>query len=478
MANWLQSAGKTLLGQAYQPISKMVGLTTKPFQQKVPTTTKLDMNALRSVAQSKNNTKDVKASTTSSPTYNPSANILPQGISQRKEPDWQQISQGLQNINLNLANLQQPKNITEVGNADIPTTELPSIQKPPETEADKYMKQYLETMQPTSEEEQLQEQLRQLTSGASLGVEGLEGQGRGIPLSLVRGQQEKLLRQASLRTQPLQSRLEQLQAERLARAEMAKEASEYYQPQEDEAMKPMTVGAGSTLVDPTTGKVIYQGAEEEDFSGFKSVQGGLYDVKSGKWVVEPKEETTGTGLSGMPSSYKEWSLAGGEAGTGKSFADWISKSGENAYGAKITETALTTIDELLPQVGITTVGPVGSVAKNIPGTPAYNFKSALDTLKSNIAFGALTEMRAASKTGGALGQVSDREGQLLQSSLGALDQGQSPKAFREQLDKIEESLRRWSSAVNTLNMQKESQPRYMELEDGTMLTLQADGTYK
>lgn len=51
-------------------------------------------------------------------------------------------------------------------------------------------------------------------------------------------------------------------------------------------------------------------------------------------------------------------------------------------------------------------------------------------------------MRAASKTGGALGQVSDREGQLLQSSLGALDQGQSPKAFREQLDKIEESLRR------------------------------------
>lgn len=51
-------------------------------------------------------------------------------------------------------------------------------------------------------------------------------------------------------------------------------------------------------------------------------------------------------------------------------------------------------------------------------------------------------MREASKTGGALGQVSDREGQLLQSSLGALNQGQSPEAFKTQLKKIMESLDR------------------------------------
>jgi len=51
-------------------------------------------------------------------------------------------------------------------------------------------------------------------------------------------------------------------------------------------------------------------------------------------------------------------------------------------------------------------------------------------------------MRAASTTGGALGQVSDREGQLLMSALGALDQGQSPQAFREQLGIIKSSLQR------------------------------------
>jgi hypothetical protein len=51
-------------------------------------------------------------------------------------------------------------------------------------------------------------------------------------------------------------------------------------------------------------------------------------------------------------------------------------------------------------------------------------------------------MRAASKTGGALGQVSDREGALLQSSLGALDIGQSPTQFKAQLKKIKDSITR------------------------------------
>jgi len=67
-------------------------------------------------------------------------------------------------------------------------------------------------------------------------------------------------------------------------------------------------------------------------------------------------------------------------------------------------------------------------------------------LKSSIAFGELTRMRAASKTGGALGQVSDKEGELLQSAMGSLELRQTKEQFISQLDKIQASIDRWHTA--------------------------------
>lgn len=88
----------------------------------------------------------------------------------------------------------------------------------------------------------------------------------------------------------------------------------------------------------------------------------------------------------------------------------------------------------------------GSLLSAIPATEARNFKAELDTLKSNIAFGELAEMRAASKTGGALGAISDKELALLESARAALDPGQSPANFRAQLKQISDSLARWEAA--------------------------------
>lgn len=89
---------------------------------------------------------------------------------------------------------------------------------------------------------------------------------------------------------------------------------------------------------------------------------------------------------------------------------------------------------------------MGSLLSGIPETDARNFAAELDTLKANIAFGELTAMREASKTGGALGQVSDRELALLTSALGALDPGQSPENIRQQLQKVDDSIARWETA--------------------------------
>jgi hypothetical protein len=115
------------------------------------------------------------------------------------------------------------------------------------------------------------------------------------------------------------------------------------------------------------------------------------------------------------------------------------------YSAERTIRTRQSVQELLKKVSGWTTG-VGSVLANLPATDARSFSAELKTLGSSIAFNELTEMRAASKTGGALGNVSDTELALLTSALGALDQAQRPEDFRTQLLKIDASLDRWERA--------------------------------
>jgi hypothetical protein len=116
------------------------------------------------------------------------------------------------------------------------------------------------------------------------------------------------------------------------------------------------------------------------------------------------------------------------------------------------------IDELMSRANFQTVG-IASVGKFLPGSLPRNFKADLETLKANISFSELQAMREASKTGGALGQVAIRELELLESTLGALDQGQSPANFRKNLQKVKESLTRWDIAVGGGSMSEEEQLR-------------------
>ena len=78
-------------------------------------------------------------------------------------------------------------------------------------------------------------------------------------------------------------------------------------------------------------------------------------------------------------------------------------------------------------------GLLGSLNSIRPGSPAFDVDKMLNTIKANVGFDRLQAMRDSSPTGGALGQVTELELKLLQSSLAALDQGMSPKRFREQL---------------------------------------------
>lgn len=75
------------------------------------------------------------------------------------------------------------------------------------------------------------------------------------------------------------------------------------------------------------------------------------------------------------------------------------------------------------------------VTKFIPTTDARQLSGRVDTLKSALSFDRLQQMRDESKTGGALGNVSNVELGLLGSNLAALDPASGD--FAQQLEKVE-----------------------------------------
>lgn len=87
-----------------------------------------------------------------------------------------------------------------------------------------------------------------------------------------------------------------------------------------------------------------------------------------------------------------------------------------------------------PSIFVT--GPVGSLLSGIPGTPAADMARTLDTIKANVGFDRLQQMRDSSPTGGALGQVSEQENRLLQSVLGSLEQSQGFDQFQANLRRL------------------------------------------
>lgn len=91
----------------------------------------------------------------------------------------------------------------------------------------------------------------------------------------------------------------------------------------------------------------------------------------------------------------------------------------------------------------------GSYLSGVPTTDARDLAATLDTIKANIGFDKLQAMREASPTGGALGQVSERENLLLQSVLGSMDQGQSQEQFVQNLERIREIIKERGAARRT-----------------------------
>jgi len=109
-----------------------------------------------------------------------------------------------------------------------------------------------------------------------------------------------------------------------------------------------------------------------------------------------------------------------------------------AQGAAVLET----VREAKELTGISTAG-VGGLIANVPATSARNLQAKLTTIKANLGFDRLQQMRDESPTGGALGQVAVQELIALQATVASLDQLQTPGELRKALEKIERHYSRW-----------------------------------
>lgn len=82
------------------------------------------------------------------------------------------------------------------------------------------------------------------------------------------------------------------------------------------------------------------------------------------------------------------------------------------------------------------LGVPGVLASRIPGSNRVNAESLAETIRANVGFDRLQQMREASPTGGALGQVSNQELNTLQAVLGNLSFSQSQDQLLRNLGRL------------------------------------------
>lgn len=99
-------------------------------------------------------------------------------------------------------------------------------------------------------------------------------------------------------------------------------------------------------------------------------------------------------------------------------------------------------------------GVTGQLMSFVGGTDSFKIKSYIDTIKSNLGFDALATMREASRTGGALGNVTVKEIEMLQNSIANLNIGLDDKTLIRNIRSVENH---YNKIISNLEM--------IELED-------------
>jgi hypothetical protein len=201
----------------------------------------------------------------------------------------------------------------------------------------------------------------------------------------------------------------------------------------------------ATLQDPEFAKFLQSGKVAE-----------VGSIPQGYQLVEGRNEAGESVLRMEP-------IAGGPAD--------VTKSEEAARERSLRTAGVITgsIDKIQERLKTTTLPVAGFVGGNlakIKGTDAYSVKALVDTIKANIGFETLSQMRKESPTGGALGQVSNQEIGFLQATLANLDQGQKAEDFEAQLETLENIYNQVITKLNAYPEEAKRAAGYVDINLG------------
>lgn len=211
---------------------------------------------------------------------------------------------------------------------------------------------------------------------------------------------------------------------------------------------PIKLGQGDTLVDPNSYQTLASGpgkpgklipvmgpdgpilVDESDAAGrTPAPRGGVTVNNMGNIPTGYRLSEDGRSLEPIPGGPVDMQMqADAEAAANKSQFD---EQKSNIVTQEIQRAFDLMDTESLPETGF-----IGNKLKNIEGTDAHQLQTFLTTIRSNVGFDRLQQMRDASPTGGALGNVSERELSDLQAVMGSLEQSQQEQELRYNLTRL------------------------------------------
>ena len=221
-----------------------------------------------------------------------------------------------------------------------------------------------------------------------------------------------------------------------------------------ESMEEIAVDAGVEVGN-------YIGAVQKD-DRYKAVGGSIFDNKTGQFINNDTGEVEDSD-SMNENEFAQRIYQNKEAYTPESWAEYsknITTKGARTAAeglipvdaARESEVAsaqivadsrrnMDNIDKLISMAPNGQYEAVGQAMFSwVPYSEEQSVDNAVDTLKANVAFDRLQKMRDNSKTGGALGQVSEKELRLLEANLASLDP--TSREFKNNLETVRRTYER------------------------------------
>lgn len=325
-------------------------------------------------------------------------------------------------------------------------------------EARNAMNEYIQSLMPSEGEKKTQGDLDAIAASLATGLQATGDQ--AIPMGFITGQQQSIENRAINRTIPLEAQLKRLQSDRgatsegllakygletsladasrsdaryadeVARAEAtslaeaetaAEELALKKQQLEYEMGKPLVVGEGSTIYDPSTGQVLYKAP--------KTTAGGGSGSGSG----------TGSYVPGQNPSVDAWVelIQSGQAkitSVPANLKNQVATALSGGVGQK-SETAITIdslVDELLGRSTSGITGAIDQFTGGLFGSDAYT-KNLYNQLKGLMSLDKRTLLKGS-------GAISDYEFKVLENAASALGRNLTDEDFRTVLAKLKTDL--------------------------------------